>query len=526
MVNKKKMIIMVSAIALVAATSAGIYSVTNNTKTVSNEIAYAQIDDEDVPLGIKNSFDDAIESYYKDGLSYDEMIAKIEADLKEYIDSTGNFTTEQSKQLNTVVKEYLNDSVVYPDTDKNDEAIKTITALINERYTQNYNYIAAVEKSIADLPKTDDDHYKELTDMDKRLKKWLDESAENQRKDLSEAQASMTRLVSDTEDSMIDYARRESDLAYNKSHTELTSTTEDLKTLIDDLAKTAKADNGSSYELVKAITGAKDFDSSKTYNKGDIVISNGSLFMAATDGVNDLSGFEATDLNTSMLTLNREFNSSIDEMKVYVDGLNATTNERIDALSTDINELEKSTTAYINKVSEVLNSTDSDIYLQINKVKSALSASKTDTEKYVADINSSLESLNTELEQKHREVYDTLRYNRNYIVDEVRRIDNNLSVMNGDIQSVRNIGDNLRQEMEDQKQEIMGDYSIGFAEVNDKVNNLDHDTFDRETELMQEINTLKQELAELKTDMEENYINKNDLTFSVNGDDLTITKNY
>ena len=44
--------------------------------------------------------------------------------------------------------------------------------------------------------------------------------------------------------------------------------------------------------------------------------------------------------------------------------------------------------------------------------------------------------------------------------------------------------------------------------------------------LLSEINSLKQEISELKTDMQENYINKNDLTFSVNGDDLTITKNY
>lgn len=512
MVNKKKIIIMVSAIALVAATSAGIYSVANNTKAVSNEVAYAQIDDEDVPLGIKDSFDNAIESYYKDGLSYDEMIAKIEADLKEYIDSTGNFTAEQSEQLNTVVKEYLNDSVVYPDTDKNDEAIKTITALINERYTQNYNYIVSVEQSIKDMVKADDDRYKELTDMDNRLKKWLDESAENQRKDLNEVQSSMTKLVADTEDSMIDYTRRESDLAYNKSHAELAATTEDLKTLIDDLAKTANSNNSSSYELIKAITGAKDFDSSKTYNKGDIVISNGSLYMAAADGVNNLSGFEATDLNTSMLTLNREFNSSIDEMKVYVDELNAITNERIDTLEADFNAdidaLAESTEAYINEIKANLNTEDENLLSYVNSVDEALNASRVDTEAYVTNLQDALRALDEVIGNDYNDLLEK--------TNDLRiGLSSDISTVISDLDSYKNTTDNKFNSLTDKDAALEKSISDNAA----------LSANEREA-LLNEINSLKQELAELKTDMQENYINKNDLTFSVNGDDLTITKNY
>ena len=497
MVNKKKMIIVVSAIALVAATSAGIYSMTKNANTVSNEIAYTQIADEDVPLGIKDSFDNAIKSYYKDGLSYDEMIAKIETDLKEYVDSTGDFTPEQSDKLNAVVREYLNDSIVYPDTEKNDEAIKAITALINERYTQNYNYIASVEQSIKNIAKTDDDRYKELTDMDKRLRKWLDDSAETQRNDLSEAKKSMT-----------DYTN----LTYNKSHEELTTTTEDLKTLIDDLANTAKSDNSSTYELIKTVTGAKDFDSSKTYNKGDIIISGGLLYMATADGVNNLSDFEAADLNTSMLTLNREFNSSIDEMKIYVDKLNATTNERIDTLEVDFNAdidaLAKSTEAYINEIKANLDTEDENILLYVNSVEEALNASKVDTETYVTNLQNALKALDEVIGND----YDDLLEKTN---DLRTGLSSDISTVVSDLNSYKSTTDDKFNSLTNKDAALEKSISDNAA----------LSASEREA-LLSEINSLKQEISELKADMQENYINKNDLTFSVNGDDLTITKNY
>ncbi len=359
--NKVSVGLSAASLALVLTLGAFSLSGQNGLNAYRDSETATQIIDEQIPLAIESQYVDTINKYSEGDMTADELAQYLSGIIADYIESSGLFTDLQVAELNNIIAQYIADAGIQTQLEDNRQSINAISNLLGERYQANYDYITNVEATLrqmieangsgdAENSATDDTRYEELTKMDTNLKLWIDNAS-------------------------------------NNAHSELNETKVDLTETIEELRQFATDNDDKSHTLLKAMSGAVDFEEGHSYKAGEYVFADGALYVANTNGASSLADFTQTDLETIINNLILDMNSKFDAMQAYIDqninDINTQLAETTEALQENIevnkadiedqlNAYKEATTQYLNDMESAIQSDDSNLRSDMEKNDSAL----------------------------------------------------------------------------------------------------------------------------------------------------------
>ncbi|WP_294241532.1 hypothetical protein [Pseudobutyrivibrio sp.] len=316
-----KVAVFISTLALILLVTVG-HFVIDGIKNISkmNTVTASELTIEEIQDYITNSYLDAISKYGDGNINQDKARENILKMLAEYLESSNGFTDQQQEALNHIIEEYLLSTTIYEDVNQNSNAIRNISNLIENKYSENKEYISQLKElllnEISANTNIDESHYKELNEQIEKLQNYADNR-----------------------------------MAENNSN---------LNSMINELRRT--------YENS---LGAKDYGSENIYNAGDYVIYNERLYISTIDNnssspEND-DNWKLSDLDEIISNLQR---TAFEEMERMYKELSESLAEQNQYLTNQINETNENLTNQINDTSQNLtnqiNDSNQNLTNQIN----------------------------------------------------------------------------------------------------------------------------------------------------------------
>ena len=335
-----KVAVFISTLALILLITVG-HFVIDGIKNISkmNTVTASELTIEEIQDYITNSYLDAISKYGDGNINQDKARENILKMLAEYLESSNGFTDQQQEALNHIIEEYLLSTTIYEDVNQNSNAIRNISNLIENKYSENKEYISQLKElllnEISANTNIDESHYKELNEQIEKLQNYADNR-----------------------------------MAENNSN---------LNSMINELRRT--------YENS---LGAKDYGSENIYNAGDYVIYNERLYISTID--NNLSSpenadnWKLSDLDEIISNLQR---TAFEEMERMYKELSESLAEQNQYLTNQINETNENLTNQINDTSQNLtnqiNDSNQNLTNQINDSNQNLTNQINDSNAYFSN---------------------------------------------------------------------------------------------------------------------------------------------
>ncbi|PHU41121.1 hypothetical protein CSX00_02075 [Pseudobutyrivibrio ruminis] len=316
-----KVAVFISTLALILLITVG-HFVIDGIKNISkmNTVTASELTIEEIQDYITNSYLDAISKYGDGNINQDTARENILKMLAEYLESSNGFTDQQQEALNHIIEEYLLSTTIYEDVNQNSNAIRNISNLIENKYSENKEYISQLKElllnEISANTNIDESHYKELNEQIEKLQNYADNR-----------------------------------MAENNSN---------LNSMINELRRT--------YENS---LGAKDYGSENIYNAGDYVIYNERLYISTIDNNSsspeNADNWKLSDLDEIISNLQR---TAFEEMERMYKELSESLAEQNQYLTNQINETNENLTNQINDTSQNLtdqiNDSNQNLTNQIN----------------------------------------------------------------------------------------------------------------------------------------------------------------
>lgn len=300
-----KVAVFISTLALILLITVG-HFVIDGIKNISkmNTVTASELTIEEIQDYITNSYLDAISKYGDGNINQDKAKENILKMLAEYLESSNGFTDQQQEALNHIIEEYLLSTTIYEDVNQNSNAIRNISNLIENKYSENKEYISQLKElllnEISANTNIDESHYKELNEQIEKLQNYADNR-----------------------------------MAENNSN---------LNSMINELRRT--------YENS---LGAKDYGSENIYNAGDYVIYNERLYISTIDNNSsspeNADNWKLSDLDEIISNLQR---TAFEEMERMYKELSESLAEQNQYLTNQINETNENLTNQLNDTSQNL----------------------------------------------------------------------------------------------------------------------------------------------------------------------------
>lgn len=300
-----KVAVFISTLALILLITVG-HFVIDGIKNISkmNTVTASELTIEEIQDYITNSYLDAISKYGDGNINQDTARENILKMLAEYLESSNGFTDQQQEALNHIIEEYLLSTTIYEDVNQNSNAIRNISNLIENKYSENKEYISQLKElllnEISANTNIDESHYKELNEQIEKLQNYADNR-----------------------------------MAENNSN---------LNSMINELRRT--------YENS---LGAKDYGSENIYNAGDYVIYNERLYISTIDNNSsspeNADNWKLSDLDEIISNLQR---TTFEEMERMYKELSESLAEQNQYLTNQINDTNENLTNQINDTSQNL----------------------------------------------------------------------------------------------------------------------------------------------------------------------------
>jgi len=142
-----------------------------------------------------------IDDYTNGSMSHDEMRRKIAKMIGEYLSSTNGFTDSQIEYLNTTIEEYISNTTINEDIQKNKNDIKELTKLIDDKYKENQAYAADLAKNLQEQldnsTNTGDSRYNEVNNLIKNLDNYTKGSIADTSNNLKQMIKDLQKLTED-----------------------------------------------------------------------------------------------------------------------------------------------------------------------------------------------------------------------------------------------------------------------------------------------------------------------------------------
>jgi len=316
-----KVAVFISTLALILLITVG-HFVIDGIKNISkmNTVTASELTIEEIQDYITNSYLDAISKYGDGNINQDKARENILKMLAEYLESSNGFTDQQQEALNHIIEEYLLSTTIYEDVNQNSNAIRNISNLIENKYSENKEYISQLKElllnEISANTNIDESNYKELNEQIEKLQNYADNR-----------------------------------MAENNSN---------LNSMINELRRT--------YENS---LGAKDYGSENIYNAGDYVIYNERLYISTIDNnsssPDNADNWKLSDLDEIISNLQR---TAFEEMERMYKELSESLAEQNQYLTNQINETNENLTNQLNDTSQNLtnqiNDSNQNLTNQIN----------------------------------------------------------------------------------------------------------------------------------------------------------------
>ena len=335
-----KVAVFISTLALILLITVG-HFVIDGIKNISkmNTVTASELTIEEIQDYITNSYLDAISKYGDGNINQDKARENILKMLAEYLESSNGFTDQQQEALNHIIEEYLLSTTIYEDVNQNSNAIRNISNLIENKYSENTEYISQLKElllnEISANTNIDESHYKELNEQIEKLQNYADNR-----------------------------------MAENNSN---------LNSMINELRRT--------YENS---LGAKDYGSENIYNAGDYVIYNERLYISTIDNNSsspeNADNWKLSDLDEIISNLQR---TAFEEMERMYKELSESLAEQNQYLTNQINETNENLTNQINDTSQNLtnqiNDSNQNLTNQINDSNQNLTNQINDSNAYFSN---------------------------------------------------------------------------------------------------------------------------------------------
>lgn len=335
-----KVAVFISTLALILLITVG-HFVIDGIKNISkmNTVTASELTIEEIQDYITNSYLDAISKYGDGNINQDTARENILKMLAEYLESSNGFTDQQQEALNHIIEEYLLSTTIYEDVNQNSNAIRNISNLIENKYSENKEYISQLKElllnEISANTNIDESHYKELNEQIEKLQNYADNR-----------------------------------MAENNSN---------LNSMINELRRT--------YENS---LGAKDYGSENIYNAGDYVIYNERLYISTIDNNSsspeNADNWKLSDLDEIISNLQR---TAFEEMERMYKELSESLAEQNQYLTNQINETNENLTNQINDTSQNLtnqiNDSNQNLTNQINDSNQNLTNQINDSNAYFSN---------------------------------------------------------------------------------------------------------------------------------------------
>ncbi|SCX91591.1 hypothetical protein SAMN05660668_00788 [Pseudobutyrivibrio sp. AR14] len=335
-----KVAVFISTLALILLITVG-HFVIDGIKNISkmNTVTASELTIEEIQDYITNSYLDAISKYGDGNINQDKARENILKMLAEYLESSNGFTDQQQEALNHIIEEYLLSTTIYEDVNQNSNAIRNISNLIENKYSENKEYISQLKElllnEISANTNIDESHYKELNEQIEKLQNYADNR-----------------------------------MAENNSN---------LNSMINELRRT--------YENS---LGAKDYGSENIYNAGDYVIYNERLYISTIDNNSsspeNADNWKLSDLDEIISNLQR---TAFEEMERMYKELSESLAEQNQYLTNQINETNENLTNQINDTSQnltnLINDSNQNLTNQINDSNQNLTNQINDSNAYFSN---------------------------------------------------------------------------------------------------------------------------------------------
>lgn len=335
-----KVAVFISTLALILLITVG-HFVIDGIKNISkmNTVTASELTIEEIQDYITNSYLDAISKYGDGNINQDKARENILKMLAEYLESSNGFTDQQQEALNHIIEEYLLSTTIYEDVNQNSNAIRNISNLIENKYSENKEYISQLKElllnEISANTNIDESHYKELNEQIEKLQNYADNR-----------------------------------MAENNSN---------LNSMINELRRT--------YENS---LGAKDYGSENIYNAGDYVIYNERLYISTIDNNSsspeNADNWKLSDLDEIISNLQR---TAFEEMERMYKELSESLAEQNQYLTNQINETNENLTNQLNDTSQNLtnqiNDSNQNLTNQINDSNQNLTNQINDSNAYFSN---------------------------------------------------------------------------------------------------------------------------------------------
>lgn len=335
-----KVAVFISTLALILLITVG-HFVIDGIKNISkmNTVTASELTIEEIQDYITNSYLDAISKYGDGNINQDKARENILKMLAEYLESSNGFTDQQQEALNHIIEEYLLSTTIYEDVNQNSNAIRNISNLIENKYSENKEYISQLKElllnEISANTNIDESHYKELNEQIEKLQNYADNR-----------------------------------MAENNSN---------LNSMINELRRT--------YENS---LGAKDYGSENIYNAGDYVIYNERLYISTIDNNSsspeNADNWKLSDLDEIISNLQR---TAFEEMERMYKELSESLAEQNQYLTNQINETNENLTNQINDTNQNLtnqiNDSNQNLTNQINDSNQNLTNQINDSNAYFSN---------------------------------------------------------------------------------------------------------------------------------------------
>lgn len=386
-----KIAVFISTLALILLVTVG-HFVIEGIKNISkmNTVTASELTIDEIQDYITNSYLDAISQHGDGTINQANAREKILELLAEYLESSNGFTLQQQEALNKIVEEYLSNTTIYEDVNKNSNDIKNISNLIENKYSENKEYISQLKEfllnEISANTNIDESNYKELNEQIEKLQNYADNR-----------------------------------MAENHSN---------LNSMINELRRT--------YENS---LGAKDYVEGNTYNAGDYVIYNEKLYISTTD--NNSSTPESTenwklsDLDEIISNLQR---TTFEEMERMYKNLSESMAAQNQHLTNQINETNESLTNQINdsntNLTNQINDTNTNLTNQINDSNTNLTNQINDTNQSLTNqINDSNQNLTNQINDTNQNLTNQINESNEHFSNEISTVNQTISNQGNDFQS-------------------------------------------------------------------------------------------
>ena len=375
-----KVAVFISTLALILLVTVG-HFVIDGIKHISkmNTVTASELTIEEIQDYITNSYLDAISKYGDGNINQDKARENILKMLAEYLESSNGFTDQQQEALNKIMEEYLLSTTIYEDVNKNSNDIKNISNLIENKYSENKEYISQLKElllnEISVNTNIDESHYKELNEQIEKLQNYADNR-----------------------------------MAENNSN---------LNSMINELRRT--------YENS---LGAKDYVEGNIYNAGDYVIFNERLYISTIDNNSsspeNTVGWKLSDLDEIISNLQR---TAFEEMERMYKELSDSLAEQNQYLTNQINETNENLTNQINDTNQNLTN-------QINDSNQNLTNQINDSNQNLTNqINDSNQNLTNQINDSNQNLTNQINDSNAYFSNEINTVNQTISNQGNDFQA-------------------------------------------------------------------------------------------